>query len=153
MDSIPGYDVSGLIVGTAYTVVAVVWRGPGSPVVVAAADNEAFGSPVLLLGEWSTSRGEFTATAETQRVGLARIDSAMGRVYLGGVVCTPSPWVGGYFDGGSGEDYVWSGTPDDSPSCYYPDKANRSYLISQLLAENCPLGVTPGVPQFGVLPT
>jgi len=60
---------------------------------------------------------------------------------------------GPYFDGSSGSDYLWGGVANASPSFYYPDRVNRSYLISQLLAENCPLGVTPGVPQFGVLPT
>jgi len=60
--------------------------------------------------------------------------------------------VGSNFDGYSGPDFSWSGAVNASRSYYFPDKVIRGYLISQLLQENCPLGVTPGVPQFG-LPT
>jgi hypothetical protein len=61
-------------------------------------------------------------------------------------------WViGDYFDGNTGSDYIWGGAPNATMSFYYQDRINRSYLLANLLAENCPLGVTPGVPQFGVV--
>lgn len=73
--------------------------------------------------------------------------------YVDDVLLEEAATLNAYFDGASGPDYVWGGAANASASFYYPDRINRSYLISQLLAENCPLGVTPGVPQFGVLPT
>jgi hypothetical protein len=61
---------------------------------------------------------------------------------------------GTYFDGSSGADYLWeAGTSaDTSRSYYYEDYAVRQYLLKQVLAENCPLGVIPAVPQFAVQP-
>jgi hypothetical protein len=61
---------------------------------------------------------------------------------------------GTYFDGSSGADYLWeAGTvANDSRSYFYEDYAVRAYLLKQVLAENCPLGTIPGVPQFAVLP-
>jgi hypothetical protein len=69
------------------------------------------------------------------------------------VLVEASPVVGDYFDGNTGSDYIWGGAPNASLSFYYQDRINRSYLLANLLAENCPLGVTPGVPQFGVVTT
>lgn len=62
--------------------------------------------------------------------------------------------AGTYFDGSFGSDYLWeAGTAADvSRSYYYEDYAVRSYLLKQVLAENCPLGVIPAVPQFAVQP-
>lgn len=62
--------------------------------------------------------------------------------------------VGTYFDGFSGNDYLWD-QGGGAPGCrsyYYEDYAVRSYLLRQVLAENCPLGVIPAVPQFAVQP-
>lgn len=66
-----------------------------------------------------------------------------------------SPEPGEYFDGSFGVDYLWEqGKAEGSgTSFWYPKRIERSYLIQQLLAENCPLGVLPGTPDFGVLPT
>ena len=82
---------------------------------------------------------------------LVRTYPAAGQfVRFTGVLAEKSSAVGSYFDGASGADYVWDGTPNASNSLFYPDKLNRSYLISQLLAENCPLGITPSALTFGV---
>lgn len=58
-----------------------------------------------------------------------------------------------YFDGSDGIDYLWGGAANNSPSYYYRDRAARAYLLRKILRENVPLGVTPGEPQFAVLPT
>jgi len=147
-----GYDISGLAIGKPYVAILMVWREPGSPVVSATADGVTFGNPVLTTQEWTESRVTFIASAQTQRVGLFRADNKNGRTYIGGVVCTASPYTGAYFDGFSGPDFSWGGTVNDSLSYYFPDKFIRSYLISQLLTENCPWGVTPNAPQFGATP-
>jgi len=149
----PGYNISGLVIGASYTALLMVWREPGAPTVRVTPDNMTFGPTINQTSEWVESRMDFIASAESQRIGLARQDTNLGLVYLGAIFCTPAPYTGPYFDGSSGSDYIWGGAANASASFYYPDRVNRSYLISQLLEENCPLGVIPGVPQFGVLPT
>ncbi|WP_020142239.1 hypothetical protein [Terracoccus sp. 273MFTsu3.1] len=73
---------------------------------------------------------------------------------LAGMLIEQAVKAGTYFDGLSGADYLFEqgGAAPGARSYYYEDYAVRSYLLKQVLAENCPLGVIPAVPQFAVQP-
>lgn len=97
----------------------------------------------------SSLSGKLTMALRSTRVVAAGegidIDAAL-------IERTHSP--GTIFTGSSGANYLWEqgATPGLARSYYYADRANRTYLLKQVLAENVPLGVVPAVPVFATLP-
>ena len=73
---------------------------------------------------------------------------------VAGLIIEQAETAGPYFDGGFGNDYLWEqgAAAGAGRSYYYKDYLSRSYLLKQVLVENSPLGTTPAVPQFGILP-
>lgn len=70
--------------------------------------------------------------------------------YVDGVLIEKSREVGDWFNGGLGADYLWQqgGTPFLCPSYYYQDRVNRSYIVTRVLSENVPLGITVATPEY-----
>jgi len=147
---------------------SVVVSGPaGRTVNVQIHDGVGYLTPVnsiVLTGTPQTVTLTSSAPATTTTTRIFVYPTATGGAWTSGQLLTATDALlevvsgigvpaSNYFDGAAGSDYIWGGVANASASFYYPDRVNRSYLISQLLEENCPLGVTPGVPQFGVLPT
>lgn len=62
--------------------------------------------------------------------------------------------VGDYFDGYSGDDYLWEqgGTPGSARSYYYPDRTNRHDVLVRTLQENVALGILVEAPVYATLP-
>lgn len=56
------------------------------------------------------------------------------------------PW----FDGDSGEDYLWEqgGIPGEARSYFYEDRIHRHYLLIKTLQENVPIGVSVIDPEY-----
>lgn len=70
---------------------------------------------------------------------------APGNFWLDRVLIEQASAPGAYFDGGSGADYLWNpnfGTPNESQSWYYRDRVKKTYVVSQLIADNTPVGIT-----------
>jgi len=161
---------TGAVVGTwrPFWSGSVVVSGPaGRTINVQAQDGSGYITPsnsIVLTGTPQTVVLTSNAAAPGTSPRILVYPTATGGAWTSGQMLTATNALleevsgtgvptGGYFDGASGSDYIWGGVANASESFYYPDRVNRSYLISKLLEENCPLGVTPGVPQFGVLPT
>jgi hypothetical protein len=61
--------------------------------------------------------------------------------------------AGTYFDGASGDDYLWEtgGTAHAARSYYYENFLDRSEAVSRALLDAVPLGIGVGVAKYGVL--
>ena len=124
MASASGHTVTGLTVGAAYTGLVLVWRDAGAPVVAATADSVTFGPSVTAINQWVESRVTFAASATSQVVGIARMDTGVGRAYVGAVAVVPAPsldepYTGPYFDGSVTDQdrtNTWDGAPNASTS-------------------------------------
>lgn len=131
--------------GVQYISPAKPVRMTGSPQTVQIPSaTRTVGTAVRVYAYPRSDNGAWTATDT-----LTMTNVLLERKSAGGVL--PGP----YFDGGFGDDYLWEagGTAGKSRSYYYRDRNARGYLLAGLLAENCPLGVIPSVPQYAVLPT
>lgn len=78
--------------------------------------------------------------------------------YLGGVLIEKARTLGDYFDGDSGEDYLWrvGQTAGLTWSYYYESRSTRNYVMERTLRENLPLGVRLLQPEYatwGSVPT
>lgn len=110
---------------------------------------------------WNVIWATFTATATSHAVGLAirPQDKAAGitnTFYFTAVLAEEAFGPRDYFDGEDGSDYLYEAgvaLTKNARSFFYEDRVNRSYLLRQLLDENSPLGVIPGTPKYGVVPS
>lgn len=57
-----------------------------------------------------------------------------------------------YFDGNSGDDYLWENGGSSGRSYYYPDRVMRHYVLVRNLQENVALGMTVQPPIYATLP-
>lgn len=113
------------------------------------------GPPVIVTG---VGTGRLSVTtgglcdALTVRQGIS---GAVGTVTWTDPLVEQTYYDKGYFDGSMGTDYQWQQgkSPGAGASFYYQDYISRSYLVQAILNENCPLGVLPAAPDYGILPT
>lgn len=75
-----------------------------------------------------------------------------GSFWIDGVLIEETEIVNDYFDGSYGDDYLWesSGVPGESRSYYYQGRRAKTYLLSNLVVENSPVGITTAIPVFAV---
>lgn len=71
--------------------------------------------------------------------------------WVSGVLLDESAELRDWFDGGSGEDYLWQqGLTNRNwgMSYYYEDRVKRNYILTKTLQENVPLGMTVNAPVY-----
>jgi hypothetical protein len=164
------FSVKGLIPGRRYTMSARVaiaqgcgnvypWSSTNSTKMVWRMSFDP-AAPEPATPKWRTVWVTFDATASTVSMGLNVARSTMmpgtpSLFWTDGVLVEEGSSPREYFDGSMGEDYLWEsgGSPNLTRSYYYENYTERSYLVSTLLEENVPLGITSAVPQYAVLPT
>lgn len=101
----------------------------------------------------STIVPEFATRAEVYTV-HADSGPASGTdvFWIDAVLIEKSREVGEFFDGDSGDDYLWKqGLPGNRGltwSYYYEDRAKRHYILERTLRENVPLGITITDPEY-----
>lgn len=62
--------------------------------------------------------------------------------------------IGEYFDGDTGDDYLWEqgGNPGATRSYFYQNRAERAAAVRRILQANVPMGIGIAEPQYAVLP-
>lgn len=153
-----------------YWAASIVLKGtPGTSATVRLNDGTRYISAADSAGKNTTSTFTLPASGQMNVTLYSNLPSSGGKVHIYvypsygefGIgrclleqVSGPGMAPGDYFDGSSGPDYLWQQgiTGENGASFYYKNYLSRSYLLKQVLVENSPLGTTPAVPQFGILP-
>ena len=94
-----------------------------------------------------------TFTAMASNVDLTSFLTGLSKILV--EVARPDGEAGDWFDGNSGDDYLWEqgGTPGKTRSYYYQDRSNRHSILVRTLQDNVALGVTVEDPQYALLPS
>jgi hypothetical protein len=74
-------------------------------------------------------------------------------IHMAGVLAEPTTSTSfTYFDGGSGDDYIWEEgtTATTGRSFYYENRVERTEAMMRALQDAAPLGIGIGTPRFGV---
>jgi hypothetical protein len=89
---------------------------------------------------------QFTPTSDTYTLNFGGTPSK--------ILVEEGTEVGDYFDGNSGDDYLWEqgGTPGATRSYYYPDRTVRHEILTRTLAENVALGIPVADPVYALFP-
>jgi hypothetical protein len=168
-DSGSAFQVTGLIPGRQYVMSARVaialgcgsiapWSSVRQGVSVSYAQAANTMDPAR--PRWRTVSVAFTATASPIYLGMNVVATTMtpavaSLFWIDGILVEEGTSLRPYFDGSMGTDYLWEtgGTANLARSYYYQNRIERGYLVTTLLNENTPLGITPSVPTYAVLPT
>lgn len=169
-DSGVTFRVSGMIPGRTYTMSAKVsiaigcgditpWSGTGTVQVRNAQWTQAANALDPDDPRWRTLHVTFTTAAPSAYLGLNVLHGTMpagiaSMFWVDGVLVEEGETVRDYFDGSTGDGYLWeaSGVPNLTRSYFYENRVERSFLVQTLLTENVPLGITASAPKYAVLP-
>lgn len=169
-DSGASFRVSGLLPGRTYTMSAKVsvaigcgdiapWSGTGTMQVHNTQWTQAANALDPDDPHWRTLHVTFTTAASSVSLGLNVLHGTMtpstsSMFWVDGVLVEEGETVRDYFDGSTGDGYLWeaTGVPNLTRSYYYQNRVERSFLVQTLLSENVPLGIAANAPKYAVLP-
>lgn len=140
-NGIATHTLTGLTPNIAYVVSAWVWGDVSLEGEINVSETDGAAKRI-----WTVIvPGKSTATVTFRSGSTYRVDQVLAEV---GTV------VGDYFDGDSGDEYLWeqNGTPGSCRSYFYEDRTNRHYLLVKTLQENVPMGVSVIDPEYALKP-
>ena len=94
------------------------------------------------------------ATAQATPTPFGSTDTMQMTKVLLEKVAGPNYTPGPFFDGDSGDDYLWkqNATPGSAESFYYEDRASRDGLLRLTIQNSVALGAIPAFPEYALLP-
>jgi hypothetical protein len=155
------HDIDNLIAGRTYTVSAYIKMGTGLSDLFLSAASDA--NSVSYSSFASAQPGEdwvrlsFSFDADTSRdhirfTGALAPGQTSGNFWIDGVLIEENTLLLDYFDGSFGFDYLWEagGVAGESRSYWYQGRRFKQYLVSQVVQQNNPMGITSAEPVYAV---